>query len=89
MLHNKFQCLFISLDEIHAALVAHRVDAELVAIGLEFVHLLAKGVIDTHRAKVFAADSHEIVSGIREEGEALVMFFNSNCTKSILAKVFV
>ena len=69
MFHHKFHCLFTNLHDINAVLIARRVDAEFAAIGFEFVHLLAEGVIDTHRAKAFALEGHEVVGRVGEEGD--------------------
>ena len=64
MFYCKSQRCFISLYEIDAAFVIRCVDAQLAAVGLEFIHLLAECVIDAHRAEVFAAEGYEVVGGI-------------------------
>ena len=67
MFHHKPQSLFTSLHDINTVFIARRVDAEFAAVGLKFVYHLAEGIVDTHRAEVFAAESCEVISGIREE----------------------
>ena len=48
------QGVFACLDEIDAVAVAGRVDLEFVALGFQFIHLLAEDVIDKHGAALFA-----------------------------------
>ena len=84
MLNHKSQRSLVSLDEINTVFVSRRVDAEFAAVGLEFIHLLAEGVIDAHHAEVFAAEGHEVVGWIREERDLNSSFFYAGFTIMLL-----